>query len=107
MKLSSNSRLVFVCFGLLSIAGSSTARAELKCEQRQLTRVDAHACALGAKDVAALRRYVTLTQAIYSLEMKDYVRFVGDEPTAPQVKVTRAPQASKPASVAGVAPPSR
>jgi hypothetical protein len=107
MKLSSNSRLILACFGLLSAAVSPAALAEFKCEQKQLTRVDAHACALGAKDVAALRRHVTMTQAIYGLQMKDYVRFVGDEPLTPQVKMAPAPQAPKPAAVAGVAPPSR
>jgi hypothetical protein len=107
MKLSSKSRLVLACFGLLSVAVSHTAHAQFKCEQRQLTRVDAHACALGAKDVAGLRRYVTMTQAIYGLHMKDYVRFVGDEPTAPKVKVAPATQVAKPGTVAGVAPPSR
>jgi hypothetical protein len=107
MKLSSRLRPVLVCFGLLSAAASPAAHAEFKCEQKHLTRVDAHACALGAKDVAALRRHVTMTQAIYGLQMKDYVRFVGDEPIAPQVKVAPAPQAPKSAAVAGVAPPSR
>ena len=107
MKLSSYSRLVLACFGLLSVAFSPAAQAEFKCEQKQLTRVDAHACALGAKDVAALRRYITMTQAIYGLQMKDYVRFVGDEPTAPQVKVAPATQVAKPGPAAGIAPPSR
>ena len=106
MKHSSRSRLFLGCFGLLSVALTSTAQAEYKCDQRQLTRVDAHACALGAKDVAALRRHVTMTQAIYGLQMKDYVRFVGDEPL-PQVRVAPAAQVIKPASVAGVAAPSR
>jgi hypothetical protein len=110
MNLSANSRLVLACFGLLSVAVSPIAQAEFKCDQRPLTRVDAHACALGAKDVAALRRHVTMTQAIYGLQMKDYVRFVGDEPIAAQVRVAPAPpaaQVTKPAAVAGAAPPPR
>ena len=107
MKPSYRSRLVLACFGLLSATVSPIAQAEFKCEQKQLTRVDSHACALGARDVAALRRHVTMTQAIYGLQMKDYVRFVGDEPAAPKLQVASAPQANKPASVAGVAPPSR
>jgi hypothetical protein len=104
MKHASRSRLVLACFGLLSVAVAPAAQAEFKCDQRKLTRVDATACALGAKDVASLRRYVTRTQAIYSLEMKDYVRFEGDEPKAPPAP---AAQVTKRDSVADVAPPSR
>lgn len=104
MKDSSSSRLALACFGLLSVAAAPNAQAQFKCHQPHLTRVDATACALGAKDVASLRRYVTRTQAIYGLEMKDYVRFVGDEPKAPPAPVA---QATKPESVAGVAPPAR
>jgi hypothetical protein len=104
MKHSSSSRFALVCFGLLSVAVSSAAQAEFKCDQPQLTRVDATACALGAKDVASLRRYVTRTQAIYGLQMKDYVRFEGDETKAPPV---RPAQVTPRNSVAGVAPPSR
>jgi len=107
MKHVSRSRLFLGCFGLLSVVFAPTAHAQYKCDQRQLTRVDAHACALGAKDVAALRRHITMTQAIYGLQMKDYVRFVGDEPLPPQVRATPAAQVTKPASVAGVAPPTR
>lgn len=107
MKHSFRSHLVLGCFSLLSVAFTPTAYAEYKCDQRPLNRVDAHACALGAKDVAALRRHITMTQAIYGLQMKDYVRFVGDEPLPSQVRVAPASQVSKPASVAGVAPPSR
>ena len=104
MKHSSSSRLALACFGLLSVAVSPAAQAQFKCDQPQLTRVDATACALGAKDVALLRRYVTRTQAIYGLQMKDYVRFEGDEPTAPPAP---AAQVTPRNSVAGVAPPSR
>jgi hypothetical protein len=104
MKHAFHSRLALACFSLLSVAVSHTAQAEFKCNQARLTRVDATACALGAKDVASLRRYVTRTQAIYSLEMKDYVRFEGDEPKAPPAPGA---QVTNRDSVAGVAPPSR
>lgn len=107
MKQSSRSRLVLTCFGLLSVAVLPTAQAEFKCDQPQLTRVDATACALGAKDAASLRRHVTRTQSIYGLQMKDYVRFEGDEPQVPSKPAAPAAQVTKPASVAGVAPPSR
>ena len=104
MKHSSSSRLALACVGLLSVAVSPAAQAQFKCDQPQLTRVDATACALGAKDVASLRRYVTRTRAIYGLQMKDYVRFEGDEPTAPPA---RPAQVTPRNSVAGVAPFSR
>ncbi len=104
MKHSSRSRLSLACFALLSVAASSAAHAQYKCDQPRLTRVDARACALGAADAASLRRFITRTQAIYGLQMKDYVRFEGDEPTAPP---TRAKQVTPRNSVAGVAPPSR
>lgn len=99
MKHSSSSRLALACLGLLSIAGSPAAHAEFKCDQPRLTRVDATACALGAKDVASLRRYITRTQAIYGLQMKDYVRFEGDEQN---VLPARPAQATPRNSVAGV-----
>jgi hypothetical protein len=86
MKHLSSSRFALACFGLLLVAVSPAAQAQFKCDQPQLTRVDATACTLGAKDVASLRRYVTRTQAIYGLQMKDYVRFEGDEPTAPPAR---------------------
>ena len=104
MKHSSRSPLVLACVGLLSVAVAPTAQAEFKCDQPRLTRVDATACALGAKDVASLRRYVTRTQAIYGLQMKDYVRFEGDEPKAPPAPAV---QVKTRDSVAGVAPPAR
>ncbi len=90
MKHSSRSRLVSACFGLLSVAVAPTAQAEFKCDQPYLTRVDATACALGAQDLASLRRYVTRTQAIYELQMQDYVRFEGDEPIAPPAPAVQA-----------------
>ena len=104
MKHSSSSRVALACFGLLAVAVSPVAQAQFTCDQPQLTRVDATACALGAKDVASLRRYVTRTQAIYGLQMKDYVRFEGDEPKA---QPARPVQVTPRSSVAGVAPASR
>lgn len=100
-KPASRFRITFACFGLLSII-SSSALAQFKCDQPQLTRVDATACALGAKDAASLRRFITRTQAIYGLQMKDYVRFDDEQkaPPAPTAKATRE-------AVAGVAPPAR
>jgi len=103
MKHSSCTRLALACFGLLSVAVAPTAQAEFKCHRSQLTHIDATACALGAKDVASLRRYVTRTQLIYGLQMKDYVRFEGDEP---QASPAPAAQVTKRDSVVGVAPPS-
>ncbi len=102
MKYTFCSRFVLAGFALLSVAICPTAQAEYKCDQPRLARVDATACALGAKDVASLRRYITSTQAIYSLEMKDYVRFEGDEPKA---LPARPAKVTPPNSVAGVAPP--
>ncbi|MBA2549122.1 MAG: hypothetical protein H0V16_11805 [Burkholderiaceae bacterium] len=104
MKNLSSSRFALACFGLLSVAVSTAAQGQFKCDQLQLRRVDATACALGAKDVASLRRFVTRTQAIYSLQMEDYVRFEGDEPKAPPA---RPAQVTPRNSVAGIAPPSR
>ena len=104
MKHSSSSRFALACIGVLSVAVSPAVQAEFKCEQPRLTRVDATACALGAADVGSLRRYVTRTQAIYGLQMKDYVRFEGDEPKAPPA---RPAQAAARNSVAGAAPLSR
>ena len=80
MKHTSHSRLVLAAFGLLSVAASSTAYAEFKCDQPQLTRVDATACAKAAEGAAALRQYVWRTQRIYGLQMSDYARFEGEEP---------------------------
>ena len=80
------------------------AHAEYKCDGPQLSRVDAIACAHATQSPGSLRRFVTRTQKIYGLQMRDYVRFVGDEP-----KVAAAPtaQATTRDSVAGVARPSR
>ena len=103
MKHSSSSRFAIACFGLLSVAVSFSAQAEFKCDQPRLTRVDATACALGAKDVASLRRYITRTQAIYGLQMKDYVRFEGEQIVLP----ARTAQATPGKSVARVEPAAR
>ncbi len=104
MKNLSSSRFALACFGLMSVAVSPVAQAQYKCDQPQLRRVDATACALGAKDAASLRRFVTRTQAIYGLQMRDYVRFEGDEPAVPPA---RPAQVTPRDSVAGVVPPSR
>lgn len=83
MKTSSrSSRLAVFCFGVFSAAISPTAHAEFKCDGRPLRGVDAKGCAHAAQGPDSLRRFVTRTQAIYGVQMKDYVRFVGDEPPA-------------------------
>lgn len=73
--------LIAVCGAVLS-ATTLPARAEFKCDGRQLSRVDATACAHAKQGPDALRRFVTRTQKIYGLQMRDYARFVGDEPKA-------------------------
>ena len=104
MKYPFRFRLTPACFGLLSVAISSTAHAGFKCDQPPLTRVDATACAKAAESPSFLRQYIWRTQAIYGLKMSDYVRFEGDEPKAKAARVTQpAPQDS----VAGIARPSR
>lgn len=103
MNKSSYSRFALAFVGVLSAAVSPAVQAQYKCDKPQLTRVDATACTLGAKDAASLRRFITRTQAIYGLEMKDYVRFEGDEPQAP----TRAAKVTPQNSVTAVAPPAR
>jgi hypothetical protein len=95
------------CGAVLLTLLALPARAEFKCDGRQLSRVDATACARAAQGPDSLRRFITRTEIIYGLQMRDYVRFVGDEPFPPQARVAPASQVSKPASVAGVAPPSR
>jgi len=104
MKRSPNSRLALACFGLLSFAVSSTAYAEFKCDQAQLTRVDATACAKAAESPSALRQYISRTQRIYALQMSDYARFEGEEP---KPKPTRAAQPKPQESVAAIAQPAR
>ena len=107
MKRSIRPALAALFCGVFSAATPPAAQAEFKCDGRPLIGVDARACAQAAQGAESLRRFVTRTEKIYGLQMKDYVRFVGDEPLPPQVRVAPAALATKPASVAGVAPPSR
>lgn len=72
--------LTLVCFSALCLTAVSAARAEFRCDQPKLTRVDATACAKAAESATALRQYISRTQPIYGLKMSDYARFVGDEP---------------------------
>ncbi len=95
--------VVLGCSVLLTTI-SSPARAEFKCDGRQLSRVDATACAHAAQGSQSLRRFVTRTEKIYGLQMRDYIRFVGDEPKATSA---RAAQETSRASVARIASPSR
>lgn len=74
------SSITLICFSVLSLSAVSAARAEFKCDQQKLTRVDTTACAKAAESSAALRQYISRTQQIYGLKMSDYARFVGDEP---------------------------
>lgn len=104
MSRNSNRTLSLVCFGLLSIAATSVAHAEFKCDGRPLARVDATACAKAAESASALRWHVQRTQKIYGLQMSDYVRFEGDEP---QSRSAQAKQAKAQNSMAHVAPPPR
>ena len=90
MNHSSASRLALVCFGLMSVTVSPAVQAGFKCDQPRLARVDATACALGAQDVASLRRYVTRTQAIHDLQMSDYVRPEGAGPAALRTQAAHA-----------------
>jgi hypothetical protein len=94
---------IAVCGAVLWAAVALPARAEFKCDGRQLSRVDATACAHATQGPDSLRRFVTRTQKIYGLQMRDYVRFVGDEQKAPPA---RAAQTTPRDSVAGVATPS-
>ena len=107
MKTRFNSSSMTVGGVVLLATLALPARAEFKCDGRQLSRVDAVACAHAAQGPDSLRRFITRTESIYGLQMRDYARFVGDEPSPPQSRVAPAAQVSKPASVAGVAPPSR
>lgn len=79
MKTLFRSHLAIVSCALWSATVAPAAHAEFKCDGRPLARVDATACAHAAQSTDSLRRFVTRTQSIYGLEMKDYVRFVGDE----------------------------
>ena len=79
MKTLSRSYLALFSCAILSAAIAPAAQAEFKCDGRPLARVDATACAHATQGADSLRRFVTRTQKIYGLQMKDYVRFVGDE----------------------------
>ncbi len=68
---------------------SPSAQAEFKCDQPQLTRVDATACAKAAESSTALRRYIWRTRMIYGLQMNDYLRPVRDEPKARSAPASR------------------
>jgi hypothetical protein len=84
--------LTLFCFSVLSLTALSAARAEFRCDQPKLTRVDATACAKAAESATALRQYISRTQQIYGLKMSDYARFVGDEPAvAPRRSAAAAP----------------
>ena len=78
MKDASRSGLALTLLALLCVAISPSAQAEFKCNQPQLTRVDATACAKAAESPSSLRRYVWRTRMIYSLQMSDYLRPVSD-----------------------------
>lgn len=95
---------IAVCGAVLFAGVALPTRAEFKCDGRQLTQVDARACAHAAEGPDSLRRFVTRTQGIYGLRMRDYARFVGDEPKAASAQAT---QATPRDSVAGAARPSR
>lgn len=95
---------IAVCGAVLWATVAMPAHAEFRCDGRQLSRVDAIACAHATQGPDSLRRFVTGTQKIYGLQMRDYVRFVGDEPKVPPVQ---AAQATTRDSVAGVERPSR
>ena len=79
MKTSRRSYLLLFSCAILSAAIAPAAQAEFKCDARPLARVDATACAHAVQGTDSLRRFVTRTQGMYGLQMKDYVRFVGDE----------------------------
>lgn len=95
---------LIACAAALQATVALPAHAEFKCDGRPLSRVDATACAQAAQGPDALRRFVTRTQKIYGLQMRDYARFVGDEPVAPRAQATQVPTRD---SVARVARPSR
>ena len=96
MTTSFHSYLAIVSCATLSAMAAPAAHAEFKCDGRPLARVDATACAHAAKGADSLRRFVTRTQAIYGLQMKDYARFVGDEEPKPQSAASTAAVAKAP-----------
>lgn len=90
MKNRFNSSSMAVCGAVLLAALALPAHAEFKCDGRQLSRVDAVACAHAAQGPDSLRRFIVRTERIYGLQMRDYVRFVGDEPPALRVRPAQA-----------------
>ena len=88
------------CGAVLLASVALPASAEFKCDGRPLSRVDARGCAHAAQGPDSLRRFITRTQMTYGLQMRDYVRFVGDEPKVPPA---RAAQATTRDKVGGVA----
>ncbi len=86
--------MVFCCSVLLTTA-LAPARAEFKCDGRPLSRVDSTACAHAAQGPDSLRRFITRTQWIYGLQMRDYVRFEGDEPNALRARATHVTQRTR------------
>ncbi len=84
MKTFRRSHLAILACATLSAGIAAAAQAEFKCDGRPLTRVDATACAHAAQGADSLRRFVTRTQAIYGLQMKDYARFVDEKEPKPQ-----------------------
>ena len=78
MKNIFRSALALTC--LSSVAWIPAAHAEFKCNQQYLNRVDKMACAKAAEDVETLRRFVSITQRIYGLQISDYVLFLSDVP---------------------------
>lgn len=79
MKTLPRSYLAIFSCAIFSAAMAPAAQAEFKCDGRPLARVDATACAHAAQGADSLRRFVTRTQSIYGLQMKDYARIVGDD----------------------------
>lgn len=97
----SRSRVVIACFALLSSAIAPSARAEYKCNNTYLTRVDATVCAKAREGGATeVRRYLWRTRMIHNLLMSDYWRFELD---GPKTQPAHAAQDSQ-GSVAGAVP---
>ena len=100
MRYPAWSILTALLCGAISVMTTQAAHAQTKCDQRPLPRVDATACAHAAQGADALRRFVTRTQAIYGLQMRDYVRFVDETPAAkaastpPKESLAKAPPSS-------------
>ena len=104
MKTRFNSSSMAVCGVVLLATLALPAHAEFKCDGRQLSRVDAVACAHAAQGPDSLRRFITRTESIYGLQMRDYVRFVGDEPLPTQCACAAAQATKRAQSPASYAP---